>query len=104
MHPLVATKLETIRALCLKHRVLTLDLFGSAVDADAFDADKSDVDFLVVFKPLRPGEHAKTYFGLLNDLSALLGRSVDLVSAQPIRNPYVRANIEATRVPLYAAA
>lgn len=104
MHPLVSTQLEAIRALCIKHQVLRLDLFGSAVDASVFDPAKSDVDFLVVFKPLVAGEHAKTYFGLRTDLSALLGRSVDLVSAQPIRNPYVRASIEATRVPLYAAA
>ena len=89
--------------LCERYRVKTLDLFGSATRAD-FDADRSDLDFLVEFKQLPPNEHADAFFGLQQDLETLFGNPVDLIEIEPIRNPYFRQEVEATRVPVYAAA
>ena len=37
------------------------------------------------------------YFELRDVLSRLLGRDVDLVSANAVRNPYVRPSIDRTR-------
>lgn len=50
--------------LCRRHHVLRLSLFGSAT-RDDFDAERSDLDFLVDFESLSPGEHADAYFGLI---------------------------------------
>jgi hypothetical protein len=69
----------------------------------SFDPQRSDVDLLVEFHPLGPGEHAEAYFGLLEDLQSLLGRPVDLVMPRAIQNPYFRRAIENTREVLYAA-
>lgn len=44
------------------------------------------------------------YFQLRDDLRSLLGCEVDLVEAGAVRNLYVRASIDRSRVPLYAAA
>jgi hypothetical protein len=88
--------------LCRRYRVRRLELFGSAA-ADRFDAQRSDVDFLVEFEPLAEGEHADAYFGLLESLEALLARRIDLVMIGAIRNPYFLEAIESTRTPLYAA-
>ncbi len=89
--------------LCRRHHVLRLALFGSAT-RDDFDPQRSDLDFLVDFESLTPGEHADSYFGLLEDLESLFDRRVDLVESSTLRNPYRRQEIEATQVLLHAAA
>ena len=68
-----------------------------------FDPDYSDLDFLVEFDPISPGSYADAYFGLMEGLEELFGRSVDLVVDSAIRNPYFRHAVEQTRSPLYAA-
>lgn len=68
---------EAIGAICRKHPVRELSVFGS-VPRDDFGPD-SDVDFLVVFKPgarVSPIE----LIGMQHELQDLLGRRVDLVS------------------------
>jgi len=82
--------------------VRRLALFGSAAQ-DRFEPARSDLDFLVVFQPMSPSEHADAYFGLQEDLEKLLGVPVDLVEPGPIRNPHFRQIIEQTQVVLYKA-
>lgn len=103
MNSLIEDKIKDIAALCAKYRVGRLELFGSAATADHFDAEASDLDFLVEFLPLKPGEHADAYFGLLEALEELFGRPVDLVMACAIENPYLLESINKSRTPLYAA-
>jgi predicted nucleotidyltransferase len=78
-------------------------LFGSVLGQE-FDPARSDVDFVVEFLPMPPVEHADSYFGLAEDLEALLGRRVDLVEPRAIRNPYVKRSVEETQEVLYEAA
>jgi hypothetical protein len=89
-------------ALCRQSRVARLEVFGSAATGQDFGAE-SDVDFLVEFQPLEPGEHARCYLGLLVDLQDLFGRHVDLVETGAIRNPYFLEAVNETRTVLYAA-
>jgi len=100
--PIVAAKLEEVAVLCRRHHVRRLDLFGSATSA-RFDPATSDLDFVVQFGPMPMGSHANAYFGLKEDLEALFERSVDLVSAEKIINPYFAQTVDASRVRLYAA-
>jgi hypothetical protein len=94
---------DAVRALCVKHNVKALWLFGSAACGD-FDPERSDIDFLVEFFPFNGPGRGKAYFELWEQLQALMGRKVDLAEPGGVRNPYVRASIERTKVPLYAAA
>jgi uncharacterized protein len=94
---------EEIGRMCRKHRVRRLSLFGSAA-SERFDPSRSDVDVLVEFEKMVPTDHAGHYFGLQEDLEALLQRPVDLVEPGPIRNPYFRQSIEASKVLLFEAA
>ena len=104
MDALVMRNLEAIAALCREHGVKRLELFGSAARED-FDPARSDVDFMVEFYPYAPsGGFADKYFVLRRALEELLGRHVDLVEEGCVPNPYVRASIERTKVPVYAAA
>ena len=99
----VRERQKDLDRLCERHGVKTLDLFGSATRSD-FDARTSDLDFIVEFKRLTPREHTNSFFGLLEDLEELFDRQIDLVEIGPIRNPYFRQEIEATRMPVYVAA
>jgi predicted nucleotidyltransferase len=92
-----------IAALCSRFQVRRLDVFGSAVSAQRFAPEHSDVDFLVAFNAPSPGTYADQFFGLQEALSALLHRPVDLVVERAIRNPYFRQSVQATRELLYAA-
>ena len=51
-----------------------------------------------------PRERADHFFGLQEDLEALFGVPVDLVEPGPIRNPYFRDAVEASRILLFEAA
>lgn len=96
-----------LAAICLRHRVRALWVFGSAAcshaDARPFRPD-SDIDFLVEFEDLPEGEIADAYFGLREALGRMFDRGIDLVTTDAIRNPYFANSVRATKVPLYVAA
>ena len=99
----IALHREELRALCRRFHVRRLDLFGSAARAD-FDPQRSDLDFLVEFDREHPQALSfNTYFDFKEALEALLGRPVDLVEPSAVRNPYLKASIEASREPVFEA-
>jgi predicted nucleotidyltransferase len=100
--PLLEAKRSEMTALCRRFHVRRLDLFGSAARG-AFDPARSDLDFLVEFELMPPGEYADAFFGLREQLELLFGRPIDLVTVTSLQNPYLRASIEATRESVYAA-
>jgi len=93
---------EATAALCERHAVARMYVFGSALRAD-FRPGESDIDLLVEFAPLEPYEKAKAYFALLDGLKELLGTNVDLVSAGAIWNRYIAREVDRTKQMLYAA-
>ena len=94
---------ESLKRLCKKYRVKRFEVFGSALSGEGFDPENSDLDFLVEFLPLQPGEHADAYFGLLEALQDLFRRTIDLVETKAIRNPYFLESINQNRKEIYAA-
>ena len=103
MYPYLNTHREQIGALCRKYGVRRLEVFGSASDSERFDTARSDVDLLVEFDQGPNGSYADRYFGLLEDLSTLLHRPVDLVIERAVRNPYFLESLRATRQLIYQA-
>jgi len=93
--------LPELRRLCRRYGVARLELFGSAA-GDAFDPQRSDLDFLVEFDA-DPSRLFDRYFGLKEGLEALYGRPVDLVTEGSLRNPYFIEAVNKTRRLLYAA-
>jgi uncharacterized protein len=77
-----------------------MHLFGSALHDD-FQPGLSDLVLLVECQALEPGDLVDAYFGLERKLSAITGMPVDLVMADALRNPYVRADIEASKRLIY---
>ncbi len=85
---------------CGKWKVAELALFGSVL-RDDFSSD-SDIDVLV---ELAPG-HGLDLFDwveMIDELKAIFGREVDLVSKRGLRNPFRRHRILATREVIHAA-
>jgi len=97
---LLEEKHEDMVRLCEKYRVKRFEVFGSAANGD-FDPDRSDLDFLVEYQDLAPGEHADAYLNLLIALEDLFGRSVDLVESRAIRNPYFKRAVNKSRTLVY---
>jgi uncharacterized protein with HEPN domain/predicted nucleotidyltransferase len=91
----IARHSEELARMCRRYGVRQLDLFGSAARGNA-EIGRSDLDFLVEFRPLSPGTRADAYFGLKEGLENLFGRPVDLVVQSAIRNPYFRRSVERT--------
>lgn len=102
MVSLIENNRTAIEELCRRFHVAKLEVFGSAANGP-FDEARSDVDFLVEFKPLEPGPLADAYFGLLAELSRLLNRKVDLVTPKAIQNPYFLRAVDQSRQMFYAA-
>jgi uncharacterized protein len=94
---------QQISQICLKHQVKRLELFGSAV-RDDFDPAKSDLDFFVEFCSYDSPGIADQWFGLQEDLEAVLGRPVDLSSIRAAKNPYFLEVTNRNKVALYNAA
>jgi len=97
---LVALNHDKIVALCKKHHVRRLELFGSAARADDFDPDVSDIDFLWSIDKEREFL-VNRFFGFKEDLESLLGRNVDLVDIEATTNPYFWQIANRCRIPLY---
>ena len=77
-------------------------MFGSALRED-FKVGESDLDLLVEFKPMESYARVDAYFGMRDELRALLKREIDLVMAGAVKNPYISREIERTKLLLYAA-
>lgn len=102
MHPAIAQHRSGISLICQRYRISRLEVFGSAARANDFNPTSSDADFLVEFAPdAQPG--LESFFGAKAALEKLLCRSVDLVEAGAVRNPYVLASINRNREAIYAA-
>jgi uncharacterized protein len=96
------SKRDAIAALCRRYGVIRMDVFGSAI-RDDYRVGTSDVDLLADFGDQDPFQLIDAYFGMLDELRALLGTRVDLVMSDAIKNPYIQAEVERTKQPLYAA-
>ena len=92
--------LGEIEAFCHKWQIEELSLFGSVLRED-FSAD-SDVDVLITFAATVRWS-LFDFVEMKDELTALLGRDVDLVTRGGLRNPFRRHEILKTRRVVYAA-
>ncbi len=103
MPPAFDARRPGLDALCRRFHVRRLDLFGSAARGADFDPARSDLDLLVAYDPAHSPPALADFLALRAALEELLGRKVDLAMDSAIRNPYLRASIDAARVPLHGA-
>jgi predicted nucleotidyltransferase len=97
-------KQAELSGLCARFGVERLEVFGSAATDEGFDRRRSDLDFIVQFRPRQDlGPWLENYFAVREELSKLFGYPVDLVMSSATKNPYFIREANRTRRLLYGA-
>lgn len=91
--------IEQIKKLCLKNRVKSLFVFGSVL-TDRFNVD-SDIDLIVEIDEKDPISYSDYYFNLKVQLESLFKRQIDLLESKSLKNPYLKEQIDKTKVLIY---
>ena len=96
---LIERNMAEIIALCEKHKVKQLCVFGSIL-TNRFGKN-SDVDFTVIFDKPEVVDYFINYFDLKFALEDLFKRNVDLVEYEAISNPYFKDEVDETSRRIY---
>ena len=88
-----------VKRLCDSNKVKRLFAFGS-VTTERFNTD-SDIDFIVDIADNDPLSYSDKYFNLKLQLELLFKRKIDLLEQKTIRNPYLKARLDQTKVLVY---
>lgn len=96
---LIEKNIKKIKALCRKHKVVRLFVFGSVL-TDRFN-EESDIDFIVNFDKENVVDYFDNYFNLKYALEDLFKRKVDLLEEQTIKNPYLKKSVDETKALIY---
>lgn len=91
--------IEQIKEACSLNQVKRLFAFGS-VTRDELN-NNSDIDLVVEFNDSDPISYTDHYFDLKEKLQQLLKRPIDLLEEKAIRNPFLRIEIDKTKVLIY---
>lgn len=91
---------DRLASFCKRWQVRELALFGSVVRGDF--SPESDVDVLVTFAEDAPWS-LWDWGDMMAELKAIVGREVDLVEKDAVRNPYRREAILREHRVIYAA-
>lgn len=91
--------IDQIKRLCDSSGVRTLFAFGS-VTTDNFRPE-SDIDMVVDIDDSDPISYSERYFNLKFQLEQLLKRQIDLLEQKAIKNPYLKQQIEKTKILVY---
>jgi predicted nucleotidyltransferase len=96
---IIERNIDTLIRLCKEHKVKELYNFGSILTSK-FN-DRSDIDFLVQFDNVDILEYTDNYFDFKEKLEKLLGREIDLLENQAIRNPIFRKVLDRDKKLVY---
>lgn len=100
MDSIIRNNLPQIFKLCENHNVKRLFAFGSATRGK-FTIAKSDIDLYVELMPMSAFDRGQALLDLWDQLELLFGCNVDLLTDQPIRNPYFLSELKKTRQVIY---
>ena len=103
MTAILEKNLARMTDACRRYGVTRLSAFGSAAREDGMRED-SDVDLIAEFGPSNDGRGlADRYLDFAEEAERVLGRKVDLLTENSIRNPVFRSQVEVDRKVLYEA-
>ncbi len=92
-------QIDNINKLCDEHRVKALFAFGS-ITKNKLSSD-SDIDFVIEIDSSDPFIYAENYFAFKFRLEKLLKRKIDLLEQKAIKNPFLREEIEKSKIRIY---
>ena len=91
--------IEQISLLCNTHNVRSLFAFGSVVSGKL--KPESDIDLIVDIGGDDPIDYSDNYFALKFQLEDILNRPIDLLEAKAFKNPFLKKQIDNTKVLIY---
>jgi uncharacterized protein len=91
--------IKRLSALCRRHHVDKLYLFGSGT-SDNFK-ENSDIDFLVSFNKIELALYFENYSTFKEKLKALFKREIDLLEEQTLKNPILIKSINKNKELIY---
>lgn len=91
--------IDQIKALCKAHHVKSLFAFGSVVSGKL--KTESDIDLVVDIDSQDPIDYSDNYFALKFQLEDIFKRHVDLLEARALKNPFLKKQIDNTKVLIY---
>jgi uncharacterized protein len=103
MHKIISQNLDTIVQICEKYNVSRLYVFGSVV-TERFSDESSDLDLLVELEPMPFIDRGENLMHFWDEVENLFHRKVDLLTDQPIKNQYFKAQVDKTKKLIYDRA
>jgi len=91
--------IDQINRLCNTHNVRSLFAFGSVV-SDKLKPE-SDIDLIVDIDSEDPIDYSDNYFALKFQLEDIFNRPIDLLEAKALKNPFLKKQIDNTKVLVY---
>ena len=91
--------IDQIKNLCSLYKVKSLFAFGS-VTTDNFRPD-SDIDLVIEIEDKDPISYSESYFNFKFQLEQILQRQIDLLEQKAIKNPFLKEQIDKTKVLIY---
>jgi len=93
----IASKLDQIKEILIKNKVVKAYLFGSVL-RDDFN-NESDIDIIVnIDESLDISTYGNSYWNIQFGLEDMLRRKIDLVTECSIKNPYFKKEVDETKV------
>ena len=96
---LIENNIQKIIALCKKHKVGKLFVFGSILTNRL--NEQSYMGMVVDFDKVNLEDYADNYFDFKYALENLFDREVGLLEDKAIRNPILRRNIDNSKLLVY---
>ena len=96
---LIEKNIDQIKKLCQSNGVSQLFAFGSVTNQN-FN-NESDVDLIVNINDPDPLTYSDKYFNLKFSLEDVFERSIDLLEFKAIKNPYLKEEIDRTKILIY---
>lgn len=97
----ISKHIDQIKRLCSLYKVKSLFAFGS-ITTNKFRPD-SDIDLVIEIEEKDPISYTDNYFNFKFQLEQLLQRPIDLLEHKAIRNPYLKEQIDKTKVYIYGS-
>ena len=91
---------EEFIAICKSFNVQSLHAFGSSV-RDDFDEESSDIDLLIEMNIQDPIIKGEQIMAVWDRFESFFKRKVDLLTSYSIKNPFLKKNIEFSKVLIY---
>ena len=99
MNKIISDNINKIRSVCEENNVKSLFAFGSVIEGRF--TEKSDIDLLISFNPMKHEDYAENYFIVADKFEDIFHRPVDLITDKSLGNPYFINSLNKTKTLLY---